>query len=164
MGYKRYSDEQKAAALAALKSNGGNLFRTSHEVKIPLGTLNNWAKDTREPVENFAKLQTEKEEGLAELCETVARKYLNQAGDPHVVSATPGNLAMTAAGIAIDKSRLLREQATFISGTQEKDPVELYRFAVNSGRKGTDLPEMTREEAELGMKAATERSKLKIAS
>lgn len=140
MGYKRYSDEQKAAALAALKSNGGNLFRTAHEIKIPLATLNNWAKDTREPVENFSKLVTEKEEDLAILCEKVARKYLNQAGDPHVVAATPGHLSMTAAGIAIDKSRLLRELPTSITETSTSDrKATLKTLAMKiTGRKLTD--------------------------
>lgn len=121
MGYKRYSDEQKAAALAAIKANGGNLFRTAHELKIPFQTLSNWAKDTREPVQGFSKLVTEKEESLAELCDKVARKYLNHASDDFVVAVTPGHLSMTAAGIAVDKAQLLRGQPTSITENSHSD-------------------------------------------
>lgn len=111
---RKYSDREKAEALAAVKSNGGNIFRTSHELKIPWGTLAGWVKGTSGINRGVTELREEKEEELAIICERVARKYLAQAEDPWAILLTPGNLAMTTAAIAIDKNRLLLGQPTSI--------------------------------------------------
>lgn len=47
---RRYSDVERAEALAVLMANGGNLRQTSRQLKIPLTTLKQWAKDQTSPV------------------------------------------------------------------------------------------------------------------
>ncbi len=42
MAKRSYSDNEKAAALLTLESNGGNLSRTSRELNIPVTTLVDW--------------------------------------------------------------------------------------------------------------------------
>ena len=42
MAKRSYSDNEKAAALLTLESNGGNLSRTSRELNIPVTTLVVW--------------------------------------------------------------------------------------------------------------------------
>lgn len=124
MSRRKYSDVEKAEAIAAVKSNGGNIFRTSQELKIPWATLADWVKNNRGTndhlPERVLELREQKEQELSELCESVARKYLKQAGDEYVVAAVPGNLAMTAAGIAIDKAQLLRGQPTEITAVADR--------------------------------------------
>src|SRR5262249_42234380 len=41
--HNRYTDEDKAAALAYLQANGGALAKAARELGIPLGTLKGWA-------------------------------------------------------------------------------------------------------------------------
>lgn len=41
---RRYSDEFRASALAALAANGGNVDRTAKALGIPTHTLENWSK------------------------------------------------------------------------------------------------------------------------
>jgi hypothetical protein len=40
--WTRYSDEQRAAVLAVLKSNGGNVSRTARETGVPASTIQTW--------------------------------------------------------------------------------------------------------------------------
>lgn len=114
MGKRKYSDVEKAEALAHLTANGNNLFRTSHELGIPYTTLTDWFKGTRGINESITEMREEKEQELAEIFENIARKYLKQAGDPWAIALTPGNVAVTAAAIATDKLQLLKGQPTSI--------------------------------------------------
>ncbi len=43
MAKRRYSDQEKAEALAALDANGGNLLKTSEQIGIPRQTIQEWA-------------------------------------------------------------------------------------------------------------------------
>ena len=122
--YRQYSDEDKAAALALLKANDGNLSKTSRELDIPVGTINRWAKGSGyHPV--VLQLQAGKEAGLSDLFELVVRRYLNQALTDEVIESTSGQSAVMTAAIATDKMRLLREQATSIAGKAEPSDGEL---------------------------------------
>lgn len=42
-----YTDADRAAGLAALRANGGNIRKTSRETGVPFGTLHAWAADQR---------------------------------------------------------------------------------------------------------------------
>lgn len=115
---RRYSDEDRANALAALAANEGNVNHTANQLGIPAKTLESWAKGQRHP--EAAQLCEEKKPELADALEEVARK---------LADAMPGKVAdaglrdtAIALGIAVDKMRLLREAPTSITQTNGTAP------------------------------------------
>lgn len=52
-GQSRYSDEDKAAVLAALAANGGNLLRTSKETGVSRNTIRHWVEEAPPPDETL---------------------------------------------------------------------------------------------------------------
>jgi transposase-like protein len=108
---RQYSDEDKAAALAALDANGGNLSRTAKEFDIPKTTLIEW-RDGRNQHPVVSDLRTVKKQSLAELFEEAARAYIARALDTDAVSDTRGKDAIIAAATALDKLQLLTGQDT----------------------------------------------------
>ena len=103
----RYSDDDRANALAALAANGGNINRTARELGIPEKTLRNWANGTSHP--EAANLAEQKKQPLAALLEDVARKL---AGDLANGAAKDPAVAL---GIVIDKRQILLGQPTSIT-------------------------------------------------
>jgi transposase-like protein len=49
MPKRRYSDDDRANAIAALAANGGFVKTTARQLGIPAKTLENWSKGTRHP-------------------------------------------------------------------------------------------------------------------
>lgn len=107
---RRYSDEERAAALAALAANGGNVGRTARELGIAETTVRHWATGDRHP--EAAQMGERKKQDMATALEGVAWKLLRSL--PKKVAKAPLNQAATAMGIAIDKARLLRGEPTQI--------------------------------------------------
>lgn len=112
--YRDYSAEDKAAALAWLDANEGNLLRASKDLKIPYSTLQSW-RDGKAITEEITELCEGKKRDLADLFEEVARTYITRALDLGAVDDTKGKDAVIAAATATDKMRLLHEQPTSIS-------------------------------------------------
>jgi transposase-like protein len=79
MARKRYSDEEKAACLAALSANGGNIAKTAREVGVPRDTLRRWARGQVHP--RVVQMHHEKKEPLADLLEGIARQLLGDLAD-----------------------------------------------------------------------------------
>jgi transposase-like protein len=52
-GQSRYSDEDKAAVLAALAANGGNLLRTAKETGVSRNTIRHWVQEAPPPDETL---------------------------------------------------------------------------------------------------------------
>jgi hypothetical protein len=113
---RRYSDEERANALAALAANGGNVDRTARQLGIPAKTLENWAKGDRHP--ESAEMGERKSGSMADALEGVAWKLLDAL--PGKVEKASLSHTATAMGIAIDKCRLLRGEPTAIN-RQEMD-------------------------------------------
>ena len=109
MARRHYSDEDKAAALAALRANAGNVARTARQVGVPEPTLRQWAKGLRAAPP--AQLSERKKADLADRMEEIARALLDRVTPERMDDATVQQL-LTSAGIAIDKMRLLRNQPT----------------------------------------------------
>jgi hypothetical protein len=109
---RHYGDEERASALAALAANGGNIKRTANQLGIPEKTLSNWAKGISHP--ESAINGDQKKGNMADALEAVAWKLIEVM--PTKVSKATLSQVATSLGIAIDKMRLLREQATSISG------------------------------------------------
>src|SRR5262252_6413810 len=105
MPKRRYSDQERAAALATLDANSGDVRRTARQVGVPEKTLAEWRDGRHHP--DVANLRGEKKAGLADRFEDVVHKILD---------VVPGKIAdaglaqlMTAAGIGVDKMLLLRK-------------------------------------------------------
>jgi transposase-like protein len=104
---RRYSDDDRAKALAALAANGGELRKTAAELGIPEATLRSWANGTYHPEATQAAARQKSD--LAARWERVANAALD------VLDRSSGELrprdAATVGGIATDKMLLLRGDA-----------------------------------------------------
>jgi hypothetical protein len=127
----RYTDHQRAAALAALTANGGNLKRTSDELKIPRATLTGWAKNP-----NLTELRQENELSLTDELERVA--YALVRAIPDKIHEASLNHISVSLGIAIDKLRLLRGEATEVTEVRGSDAKR--ELAERLARLATDRP------------------------
>lgn len=109
---RRYSDADKATALAALDANGGSVQRTATELGIPERTLRTWASG-QGLSDDSANLRDQKKGELADQLEVIASK---------LAKAIPGKIreanlqqVATSLGITIDKMQLLRGKPTAIN-------------------------------------------------
>ena len=94
---RRYRDDEKAAALAALAANGGNVLRTAKLLGIPTQTITNWSKDAE-----IIKLGELKKADLAVVLEATVRAMLGIVNDKS--KRMTGKEAMIAAGIGVDNA------------------------------------------------------------
>ena len=108
MAKKSYTDAERANALAVLQSNDGNVLRTSKATGIPRTTLITWSGD----VERQTRMP-EVERARFDLADVIERELQNifEAMATKRADASYRELA-TAAGILIDKLRLLTGKAT----------------------------------------------------
>lgn len=108
MTKRHYSDKQKAATLAILDANDGNVSKTSRDTGIPRKTITEW-RDGRHP-DDVARIRQEKKRDLAESLELIAHTLVGSLN----VKIETANLqqAATTLGIVIDKMQLLRGDAT----------------------------------------------------
>lgn len=138
--YKQYSEDDKAAALAFLEAHDGNTFKAANELDIPETTLRAWKNGMGVHPNIALKCEVKKSE-LSDLFEAAARLYLGRAVEENAIQESTGKEAMTAAAIATDKMRLLRDQATSIQQRQPGlSPNELFErltSAVRSLEGGT---------------------------
>lgn len=108
MGKRRYSDDERAACLAALASNGGDVAKTAREVGVPYHTLKHWADGKRHP--EARQMANGKKPDLADMLEDLAYRAVrtSRRGLRHLKA----DRAAVVAGIAIEKMQLLRGQPT----------------------------------------------------
>lgn len=116
---RKYSDKEKARALAALDLNGGNVSGTSKQLKIPRSTLLLWSRDVAVS-SDMPELRQEKKQELSALFENVARAYLGRAITTDAVAETKGKDAVIAAATATDKLQLLLGKPTEILSLHDK--------------------------------------------
>jgi transposase-like protein len=102
---RRYADDDKAVALAALDANGGNARRTARQLGIPRKTLSGWAAG-RGAGPAVDKLRPQKRAELAGRLEAVALRLLDAA--PSLIAAAPLRGLAVALGIVLDKLTALR--------------------------------------------------------
>lgn len=138
---RRYSDDERASALAALAANKGNVELTARQLGMPVETLRCWARGTRHP--ESMQMRDEKKAPLADALEDLARK-LAASMLGKVDSASLPQQAV-ALGIACEKMQLLRGKATSISGTAADDMTDDQLAAIASahppaGRNGAAPP------------------------
>ena len=126
-----YSDAERAIAVALAQHSGGKLtVDVLTEIRAAIGrpeissrTIRNWLASPSEiPLENnftdkktiAQKLDSLASEALDAFFERTARAYLEHANQAEVIAETKGPQAVTAAAIAVDKMRLLRDLPTEI--------------------------------------------------
>lgn len=117
MGYRTYTDEDKASVFVALSVNEGNITRTSRDTGIPQSTVRDWKKEWEAegvPEELRAEAQEQATEIVA-VMERVRSKALNLL-EGRLHEAKPKELA-TIFGIVDDKIRLAIGLATSRSVT-----------------------------------------------
>lgn len=114
---RSYTDEQRAAALAAVRMSGGNVCRAAADAGVPETTVRRWL---REAPETVAKLADEKAADLATLMYDIAYRGagLERRALAHFESLTDKEVAAhlpeinRVTGTAIDKCQLLGGGAT----------------------------------------------------
>jgi Bacterial regulatory protein, Fis family len=120
-----YADTDRAAALAALDGNQGNVERTAQQLNIPRRTLRGWIDG-----DAAARVDGERQaikEDLSELLEDLACRLVGAAlTKVKEGSATLLQIA-TALGITVDKMNVLRGRPSSITGRVMNDEERLSR-------------------------------------
>lgn len=134
----QYTPEEKAQALALLAANAGNIKRTARELRINPITLRAWIKQANPPPDPPPDPQPtgyrayrqglgngsgppspvlilDKTRQLADVFEDIAYAALGIAASK--LEHASASQAAVIAAISVDKMRLLREQATALSGS-----------------------------------------------
>jgi hypothetical protein len=119
---RRWTDEDKATALAACEANDGNVLLTAKQLDIPKSTLYEWVNSRGVP-ETIPELRKEKKNQLADELETVA--YQLTAALVGKIDDASLQQTATSLGIVIDKMNRLRGEPTEISDR----PIDLERIA-----------------------------------
>lgn len=116
-----YTSDDRAAGIAALQSNGGNLRRTARETGISDATLRRWRDET--DARKDAALDARLPEARATLSDRL-RQFVDAA-----LTVAPGKLhdanlrdVFTSVGIAIDKLQLLDGKPTSIDEVRDALP------------------------------------------
>jgi transposase-like protein len=111
----KYSDQQRAAALAALDANGGDARKTAKQTGIPYTTLREWVAGRVH--EAVTELRNEKKQSLAARLEDLAHTVLDLLPDK-LEQASAKDAAVTL-GIAVEKAQLLKGEPTAIHRNEE---------------------------------------------
>lgn len=114
-----YTERDRAAALAALEANNGNVTRTAKQLNMSRATLTRWRDQHNDPTntgrlkKGAAQTLPEARASLAERLQEFAHAVLDIAPD----KLNNANLqhAFTALGISLDKAQLLQGQPTEIT-------------------------------------------------
>jgi hypothetical protein len=114
-----YTDETKALALTVLQQMGGNYEKTSQwlaeqaNIEISSKQISRWDKGIAIEPEIVEKVEEIKKRDLADCLEKLAFTLIDAA--PGKIPDAPLSQVMVGVGIAVDKMRLQRGEATSIS-------------------------------------------------
>jgi transposase-like protein len=118
---RRYSDDERATALAALESNGGNVEKTHRDTGIPAQTIRQWAgKNGRGVHSDVTRLSSEKKLELSDLFENVVRSVI--PGLSEAATEATFKDRTIGIGVLVDKMQLLRGAPTVIQRNQTELP------------------------------------------
>lgn len=140
---KRYTDDDRANALAALAANGGNVKLTANQIDIPETTIRKWLSSEQHP--EITKKGAQKKGPLSDYLEKIAWQLADSL--PGKTDQSSLQQVATSLGIVIDKMRLLRNE-----------PTEINR---NEGGADDDLRKLTDEQ--LVERLAAARSRMEAA-
>lgn len=136
---RRYSDNDRATALAALDACAGNASEAARVTGVPRKTLEEW--DAGRVADGVAELRQEKKAELSELFEDIARDILQAA--PKKIDDASLKDAMVAAGVAVDKMQLLKGKPTEITESRADPATTAARISelLVAGRDRASLPQ-----------------------
>lgn len=118
---RRYTDEEKAKALVLLRSNSGldcPLTATANALQLPDSNLSAWAtgRGISAQVRRIVEQESKK---LADLFDDAVYlgilRQVERLSSPETASRIPFKDLANGTGLALDKSRLLRDQPTAIT-------------------------------------------------
>lgn len=112
-----YTDDDRAAALATLEANDGNVARTSRETGVGRATLQRWASETGHRKEAVDNRLPEARGNIADRLEAFIHKALDVA--PDKLHDADMNALFRAIGISADKIQLLRNKPTSIDEVRD---------------------------------------------
>lgn len=113
--YRDYPVELKAAVIAAIEQNGGNVLATSKLFNLPRDTVNYWWNNS----DRYVELKHGKAACLADKLENIAHSVTDSITE-HDLSVVSLRDKATVLGITIDKMQLLRGLPTDISANIER--------------------------------------------
>ena len=137
--YRKYTEQDKSAALEHLRSSGQTVRSAAREMGIPRGTLHDWAggkKISPELARQFGAVK----ETLSARLEQIAYQIVD-AMPAKIDEASLRDLGATLANV-VDRMRLLREEPTAI--TESINRREMLERLIQ--RTMEQFPGMTREE------------------
>lgn len=111
MAVRKYSEDDRATALAFLEANKGNLAKTARQTGVSRNTIRYWAQGGAIN-EKTVESSTHKKGDLAALWEAEAQAALEQATGIRDSGDANYRDLITAAAIATDKVRTLRGTIT----------------------------------------------------
>lgn len=131
-----YTDDDRAAALATLEANRGNLNETSRATGISPRTLNRWASENAAHKTAVEKRLPHARASLSERLSDVAHQLLDVIPDK-LTDANLREIAVTL-GIAIDKAQLLTGNPTsreeVLSGLSDAERAERVNELLDAAR------------------------------
>lgn len=134
---RRYSDQERAEALARLDSNAGNVARTARELAIPRITLLGWRDDPF--AAGVSELRQQKRAALADDLEDLAAEMIPVLHEK--LGSASFHALVVGLGVVIDKLRLLRAEATEIveaeALTEDERRARVAELFVRAGAGGT---------------------------
>lgn len=107
---RRYSDSDKANALAALDANGGNLYKTAKHLGLSISTLQSWANISEDKAARLEPLRNRKRKELQEVLRDLA--YQITSVIPEKLGEANLQQTSVSLGIVLEKMQLLEGKAT----------------------------------------------------
>ena len=118
--YRDYPEELKAAVIAAIENNGGNVLATSKLFNLPRDTVNYWWNNS----DRFVEIKQTSSLNLADKFENVANSYIDSLST-HDQSIVTAKDKAQIAQIAVQNMQLLRGLPTAITENVERHDVAI---------------------------------------
>ena len=124
---RRYTDEEKAAALETVNLYGGNVAEAARVCGIERETLREWAKGQCVPDKIFADFAAKKAGRATAVVRALNARLADALFDETKIEAARYGELVTAYGVTFDKLRLIDEKPTAI--TESRNAAELRKEA-----------------------------------
>lgn len=125
----RYTDKEKAEALAIVDMQGGNVNAAARLTGVPQSTLERWASGERVN-QNVEALRISERKPLSDLIEDLAYDIVDAVKTNGSLKRSNARDLLISLGIAVDKIQLLRGQPTSITENLLSDEARAERVAI----------------------------------
>jgi transposase-like protein len=118
--YRDYPEELKAAVIAAIEQNGGQIRPTCRLFNLPYDTVHYWWTKS----ERFRQIKPASAQNLADKLEELAHSTADSLAE-HDFSIVAARDKAAVLSVAIDKMQLLRGEPTAITGSVHREELTL---------------------------------------